>query len=528
MNSYPIILLHGWGFSSTIWRPLIQALHAEGCEAVYPIDLPGFGTAFYEPCASLEKMLASIVEQLPEKSVLCGWSLGGMLAVQIAARHPEKIAAIITIGSNLHFTATKSTNTNAAKNGNWPGMPAEDYQQFCQRFSNQPEKTWQRFLALQTRGDKDAVRAAATLELIADYSAIQPDTAEKMLALLGEIDNGTAFATLTMPGLHLLAENDAITPAAIAPLLEAINSLQQVKILSGSGHAMPVSRTTQLADLIVDFLAKKQPVASKKTVENPTIEKTRIADSFSRAANSYDNAAQLQRNIGTALLATLPEQINGIVIDIGCGTGFITRELLKKYGGTANAGNINIVALDFSAGMLQRTQQHNNVACVQADMEQLPFADHTADWLISNLALQWASDPLQCFQQWRRVLKPDGQLFFATFLPGTLCELEQSWRAVDYAVHVNHFVAHDALLDALHAAGFTQVESVKAKHTVYYSDAGALARELKAIGAHNMNAGQPTGLTGKQRWKKLQAAYECLRNERGLPASYEVLYVSAS
>ncbi len=517
MNNYPIILLHGWGFSSAVWRPLIQALHAEGCEAVYPIDLPGFGTAFYEPCASLEKVLDSIVEQLPEKSVLCGWSLGGMLAVQIASRHPEKIAAIITIGSNLHFT-----NKNATKNGNWPGMPAEDYQQFCQRFSNQPEKTWQRFLALQTRGDNDAVRATATLELIADYSAIQPDTAEKMLALLGEIDNRAAFGALSMPGLHLLAENDAITPAAIAPLLETINSKQQIKILSGSGHAIPVSRAAQLAEFITDFLAKKQQVSSKITVEKPTIEKPRIADSFSRAANSYDNAAQLQRNIGTALLSTLPEQMSGVLVDIGCGTGFITGELLKKYNSSAN-----IIALDFSAGMLQRTQQHIDVVCVQADMEHLPFDNHTADWLISNLALQWASDPLQCFQQWRRVLKPDGQIFFATFLPGTLRELEQSWHAVDDAVHVNHFIEYDALLDALHAAGFTQVESVPATHTVYYPDARALARELKAIGAHNMNPGQPTGLTGKRRWKQLQAAYELLRTERGLPATYEVLYVSA-
>lgn len=519
MNNYPLILLHGWGFSSTVWRPLIHTLHAEGCEAVYPIDLPGFGTAFYEPCASLEKVLDSIVEQLPEKSVLCGWSLGGMLAVQIAARHPEKIAAIITIGSNLHFT-----NTN-----NWPGMPAEDYQQFCQRFSNQPEKTWQRFLVLQTRGDSDAVRAAATLELIADYSAIQPDTAEKMLTLLGDIDNRGAFAALTMSGLHFLAENDAITPAAIAPLLETINGTQQVKILSGSGHAMPVSRTAQLAGLIADFLAKKQQVSSKITVENLAIEKARIADSFSRAANSYDNAAQLQRNIGTALLSTLPEQMSGVLVDIGCGTGFITGELLNKYNSSANTVDTNIVALDFAGGMLKKTREHHaNVLCVQADMELLPFDNQSADWLISNLALQWASDPMQCFQQWRRVLKPDGQLFFATFLPGTLCELEQSWRAVDEAVHVNSFVEYDALLNALHAAGFTQVESVNATHTVYYPDAGALARELKAIGAHNMNAGQPTGLTGKQRWKKLQTAYECLRTERGLPASYEVLYVSAS
>lgn len=519
MNQYPLILLHGWGFSSQLWQPLIKTLHAQDCNAVYPLDLPGFGTAFHEPCASLEQVLDGIVEQLPEKSVLCGWSLGGMLAVQIAARWPEKIAGLITIGSNLYFTS----------HADWPGMPAADYQQFCQRFSMQPEKTWQRFLALQTRGDTDATRAAAALELSADYSVIEPTTAEKMLALLGTIDNRTVFASLAVPGLHVLAENDAITPVTIASLLENLNSRQQVKILAGSSHAMPISRTAQLADLITNFWrekkqSEKNPAAPKHIAGKFAVEKSRIAESFSRAAASYDHAAQLQRNIGSALLATLPDNMAGTVVDIGCGTGFISSLLLQKY----NA-NINVLALDFAAGMLQRTRQNNaDVACVQADMEQLPLADHTADWLISNLALQWANNPLQCFQEWRRILKPGGKLFCATFLPGTLHELEQSWRTVDDAVHVNPFIAQETLLQALHAAGFTQVESVLATHTAYYPDASALARELKAIGAHNMNAGQPAGLTGKQRWKKLHAAYEFLRTERGLPATYEVLYVAAS
>ncbi|HSC75574.1 MAG TPA: malonyl-ACP O-methyltransferase BioC [Pseudomonadales bacterium] len=513
MNHYPLILLHGWGFSSQLWQPLIKTLHTQGFNSVYPIDLPGFGSAFHEPCGSLEQVLDSIVEQLPEKSVLCGWSLGGMLAIQIAARYPGKIAAVITVGSNLHFT----------NHNDWPGMPAADYEQFCQRFSIQPQKTWQRFLALQTRGDTNAAKSESVLELLADYSAIEPTTAEKMLGLLGKIDNRHAFTTLAIPGLHVLAENDAITPVAIAPLFENINTNQQIKILSGSSHAIPVSRTAQLADLITDFLLKKKQVDKESSEPEYIVEKSRIADSFSRAASSYDNAAQLQRNIGSALLSALPDNMAGTVIDIGCGTGFISRELLKKYG-----RDTNVIALDFSSGMLQSIMKNQtDIVCVRADMEQMPFATRTADWLISNLALQWANAPLQCFQQWRHILKPDGELFFATFLPGTLRELEQSWREVDDAIHVNRFIDHGILLDALHAAEFLHVESVTATHTVYYPEVSALARELKAIGAHNMNKGQATGMTGKQRWKKMQATYELLRSERGLPATYEVLYVSA-
>lgn len=509
MNHHPVMLLHGWGFSSRIWRPLIQSLHEQGCSDVYVIDLPGFGSAFHEPCGSLDKVLEFIVEQLPAKSILCGWSLGGMLAVKIAERWPERIDAIITIGSNLHFTQSDS----------WPGMPENDFREFCRRFSEQPEKTWRRFLHLQTKGDSNAAKSSALLELLADYSAIEPTTAEKMLALLGMIDNRAAFATLTTPGLHILAEDDAITPIAIAPLLEKANNHQQIKTLPGSSHAMPVSHAEKLANFITKFIIEKTQASSK-----PTVEKSRIADSFSRAAQSYDDAAQLQRKVGAALIGALPDAIDGLVIDMGCGTGFISNELLKKYG-----AHLDIVALDLAAGMLERTKEHHtDMACVQADMEHLPFAAQSADWLLSNLALQWASNPAQCFQQWHHALKPGGQIFFSTFLPGTLQELESSWQAVDDAVHVNRFVENDALVDALHAAGFTAVETVRATHTLYYAQLSDLTRELKALGAHNMNEGQPAGLTGKLRWQQLQSAYELLRCERGLPATYEVLYVSAS
>jgi malonyl-CoA O-methyltransferase len=504
LHEYPIMLLHGWGFSSTIWRPLMQALHEQDCNAVYAIDLPGFGSAFHESCDSLDQVLDVIIEQLPEKSVLCGWSLGGMLAIQIAARWPEKIAAVITIGSNLFFTQDEA----------WPGMPSADFQQFCQRFSAQPEKTWQRFLLLQTRNDSHADQAAAALALLADYSSIHPHTAGKMLALLGEMDNRELFATLSIPGLHCLGEHDAITPASLAPLLQKINAQQSVKILAGSAHALPASRPEQLASVIKEFLSSKKP----------SISKNRVAASFSKAAASYDHAAKLQRDVGSALLASLPDTMQGNVMDIGCGTGFIAGKLLEKYG-----VNLDVIGLDIAAGMLQRAQRKYPAATfLQADMECLPVAGHTADWLVSSLALQWANHPARCFHEWRRVLKPGGNLFFSTFLPGTLRELEQSWRTVDEGIHVNKFIGIDALLDALKLAGFTRIETFCAAHTLYYPQLRDLARELKAIGAHNMNDNQHSGLTGKSRWQQLQSAYECLRGQRGLPATYEVIYVSAA
>ena len=150
MKDLPLILMHGWGFSSRVYQPLLRALHDAGVTQVFTIDLPGFGAAFHEPCENLNQIVEYIVEQLPEKCVLGGWSLGGMLATHIAAKYPARIAGLITLGSNVHFTALDD----------WEGMPAADYTQFCQRFTQQPEKTWQRFLGLQTRGDAQQERAA--------------------------------------------------------------------------------------------------------------------------------------------------------------------------------------------------------------------------------------------------------------------------------------------------------------------------------------------------------------------------------
>ena len=52
-----------------------------------------------------------------------------------------------------------------------------------------------------------------------------------------------------------------------------------------------------------------------------------------------------------------------------------------------------------------------------------------------------------------------------------------------------------------------------------------LTRELKALGAHNINAGKPGGLTGRKKIEAFKQAYEQFRRDDALPASYEVFYV---
>src|SRR5256886_7754502 len=78
--------------------------------------------------------------------------------------------------------------------------------------------------------------------------------------------------------------------------------------------------------------------------------------------------------------------------------------------------------------------------------------------------------------------------------------------------------------DALVRAGLMEPVLDVERVQVGYPDVLSLMRDLKAIGAHNVTAGRPRALVGRSRLKRMQDAYEALRRDDRLPATYEVIY----
>jgi malonyl-CoA O-methyltransferase len=92
---------------------------------------------------------------------------------------------------------------------------------------------------------------------------------------------------------------------------------------------------------------------------------------------------------------------------------------------------------------------------------------------------------------------------------------------------VNHFVDMHDLGGALQRAGFAEPVLDVDRHVLCYPDAMALMRELKEIGAHNVNAGRARALTGRHRFARMVEAYQTRRTPAGLPATYEVVHAVA-
>jgi malonyl-CoA O-methyltransferase len=276
------------------------------------------------------------------------------------------------------------------------------------------------------------------------------------------------------------------------------------------------------------------------------LDKAKIRQSFAAASLTYDSVAELQRTVGKALLAACDtESLVGTLVDLGCGTGFLTAKLLSEQVGYASGTMIlaeengtrcvpyrSVIALDIALPMLQLTRTKladaPNVGYLCADAEQLPLAGQIVDGVFSNLALQWCVNLEAVFTDIKRVLKPGGRLVFSTFGPQTLQELKSAWAEVDAYKHVNEFYSEQQMAHFLRLAGYTEIQIETKRHISSYGSVWDLMKELKQIGAHNVIAGRNKSVTTKTQMQRMIEAYERHQSGDRIAATFEVIMVSAS
>lgn len=259
--------------------------------------------------------------------------------------------------------------------------------------------------------------------------------------------------------------------------------------------------------------------------ENPYLRnKAEIRRNFNRAAGGYDRVALLQQTVGERLLDRLDDirLQPARILDLGSGTGSLSARLAQRY------APARVVQLDLSFNMLKQSVRNKDFAgrsvLLCADTENLPIADDCSEFAFSNLMFQWVSRLDRALEEIYRALRPGGLLLFSTFGPDSLFELRESWSGVDDHVHVNAFTDMHDVGDALVRAGFADPVMETEAFTLVYDDGLALMRELKSLGAGNVNAGRRKSLTGKRRLRDMLTEYRRRYGNNGLPATFEAVY----
>ena len=102
------------------------------------------------------------------------------------------------------------------------------------------------------------------------------------------------------------------------------------------------------------------------------------------------------------------------ILELGCGTGSMWKDHLNLI-----ENGVSLTLTDFSSGMLESTKtnlgQRDGISYRVVDIQAIPFADNSFDAVIANMMLYHVPDLHRGLSEVRRVLKPDGKFYCATY-----------------------------------------------------------------------------------------------------------------
>ena len=246
-SAWPLVCLHGWGMNLRVFDLLRDAV-ADWCET-WAVDLAGHGASpWSEGHAHFDAQVEDVLAVLPARCVLLGWSFGGKLAIEIAARHPARVAALVFASVSPRF----------AQSADWPhGMDPQSIQAFRYVLEQDWQQTLTDFVWLQLRGSRNAEAAQRVIEsALAAQGAPHPEALRHGLDLLNTLDLRHRVPAITQPVLILSGQNDRVTsPGAGRWLAQALPQAQLVEI-PRAGHAPFISHHEEVAAAVRRFLAR--------------------------------------------------------------------------------------------------------------------------------------------------------------------------------------------------------------------------------------------------------------------------------
>ncbi len=237
-----LVLIHGWGLGPAAWDATLPALEARF--NVISLALPGYGDTAPE-LASFIATATRLADSVPDGACVCGWSLGAMLALQIAAQTRRTLAGLILVGATPSFI--KRTDWNPAQE---PAL----LDSFCAAIEHDAASTLQRFVALVNQGDTQARGIARGLNGQLK-SALPADTRTLLdgLSWLRDVDLRATITTVATPAVLIHGAHDPLMPLAAAQWLAANLPEAALEVMPDAAHAPFLHAPENFAKLIGEY-----------------------------------------------------------------------------------------------------------------------------------------------------------------------------------------------------------------------------------------------------------------------------------
>ncbi|MEC1722679.1 malonyl-ACP O-methyltransferase BioC [Schinkia azotoformans] len=268
------------------------------------------------------------------------------------------------------------------------------------------------------------------------------------------------------------------------------------------------------------------------------INKALLQKRFTKQALSYDEFANVQKKMAHHLLMLLKDVHLGEqgvirILEIGCGTGYLTERLLQRY------PHCQITAVDFAPGMIETARKKVNdqrATFICGDAEEMEF-NHSYHLIISNATFQWFNQLEITIRKLFEALYTGGKIYFSTFGNLTFHELHSSFKQAQEQLLTTkkHTLGQSFFsLDVLAYICKSSLESypIQMKYEeIHEIETFATVRDfltsIKKIGANNSN--QEAYCMNPSLFKEMIRNYECnYRIGNSIKATYHCLYFSVS
>jgi pimeloyl-ACP methyl ester esterase len=233
-----IVIINGWAMPASIWTEFCDQLKiAVAYDNCQVIDI--------DRCLTSSEWIQYLDEIIKPNTLLIGWSLGGMLSLEYAHQHPEKVLGLCTLQMNPKFV-TGSGWSSAME----PGA----FQEFKQLAECDAKSMTKRFGFLVTAKGLDGLGDLKKLKQNFTVSTIPPvDVLQNSLELLETLDTRAKLGTLRLPQLHIYGENDQLVPKATAKQVEVLNDQVHIELIEGVSHFPCYSAASRIIERITQF-----------------------------------------------------------------------------------------------------------------------------------------------------------------------------------------------------------------------------------------------------------------------------------
>jgi 3-oxoadipate enol-lactonase len=241
----PVVLLHGFPFSSAMWEPQLASLARAGYRAIAP-DLRGHGrTPAGDGLFTIEQFADDVLGLMESLNlgpvVLCGLSMGGYVALRAAEKAPQKLKALVLADSRAEADANQAKLLRAAA---MKAVAEKGVDAFAEEFVKN--------LYSPSTLAAGSPCVAKILKIMKANPAL--GVRGTLLALAARPDASEFLPKVKVPTLVIVGEEDKITPPALSEsMAKAIPGAKLARV-AAAGHLSSLERPEAFDEALLPFL----------------------------------------------------------------------------------------------------------------------------------------------------------------------------------------------------------------------------------------------------------------------------------